>query len=108
MSVELLQMRGECDDKLKLWGNHIQIHLSGDISIQIMEQCKKMESLNKQFSVKRHLCCCCFSHPCLHEDHRVCQSMNIPISDDKFIDHRSAEQLMAFNDTIVLKISLLH
>ena len=105
VSVELLQMRGEHDKKLTRW-DRAYFHWIMKISIQIMEQCKKAQSLDKDFSLVHHLCSSCFSHPCPREDHRVCQSMNKPISEDRFIDHKSAEQLMVFNDTIVLKINI--
>ena len=105
LSVELLQMRGEHDDKLTWWGNEF-IHTIMNISIQIMEQCETAQSLNKQFSLKYHLCSYCFTQLDPHEDHRVCQSFSKSISKDKFIDHKSAEELMVFNDTIVLEIRL--
>ena len=69
-----------------------------------MAHCKKAQSLNEQFSLEHHLCSYCFTQLNPHEDHRVCQGYSAPISDDKFIDHESTEQLMVFNDTIVLKI----
>ena len=117
VSVELLQMRGEHDDKLN-WGEEGQYyHKIQSISIEMVAQCKEAQSEKKQFSLEHHLCSECFSPLPPHEDLRVCQSWDnipttnddvpimwdIPISKDKFIDHHSAEQLMALNDTILLR-----
>ena len=117
VSVELLQMRGEHDHKLN-WGEEGQYyHKIQSISIQMVVQCKEAQSEAKQFSLEHHLCSECFSPLPPHEDLRVCQSWDnipttdddvpimwdIPINEDKFIDHKSVEQLMVLNDTIVLR-----
>ena len=105
VSVELLQMRGEQDDKLK-WieeGQYL-LHPFQSISIQVMTQSNEAQSQEKQHSLERHMCSKCFTHLPPHVDHRVCQSRgNKRISNDKFIDHKSVEQLL--NDTIILKLS---
>ena len=57
VSVELMQMRGEHDDKLE-WCNDEEtfVHQYMSISIQIMAHCKKAQSLNEQFSLEHHSC----------------------------------------------------
>ena len=107
VSVELLQMRGEHDHKLK-WGEQHYIPIRQNISIQMMVQCKEAKPQDKKFSLERHLCSQCFSRMPPHRELRVCYSTmegNTPISEDKFIDHQSAEQLMVLNDTIVLRVT---
>ena len=100
MSVELLQMRGEHDDKLK-WREEAvhEHHVLQRISIQMIAQHSKAQSPEK-FSRECYLCSCCFRRVPPHEDLCVCQS----ISTDKFIDHQRAERLMVLNDTIVLSV----
>ena len=108
VSVELLQMRGEHDKKLTWWEDGRYIHRVQQISIQMMKQHKKAQSQEKQYSLETHLCTRCFSRLPPHEDLRVCQSRgSTPIHEDKLIDHQSVEQLMLFNDTIVLKLKKL-
>ena len=109
VSVELLQMRGEHDDKVgweEQYHNIVKVHLDSYISIQMMIQCKKPMLQEKQFSLEHHLCSACFNRLPPQEDLRVCQSGDTPISEDKFIDYQSAEQLMVLNDTVVLKIMM--
>ena len=106
VSVELLQMRGEHDDNLT-WlegkhGKHMHKQsLRNNISIQMMEQSLKIFQKNA-FSLEGRLMLCCTKRLSPHENLRVCDN----ISDDHFIDHKSAE-LMVLNDTIVLKISYI-
>ena len=72
----------------------------------MMSQCKKPMLQEKQFSLEHHLCSACFNHLPPHEDLHIHQSFGTPISEDKFIDYQSAEQLMVLNDTIVLTTRL--
>ena len=76
VSVELLQMSGEHDDKVgweEQYHNIVKVHLDSYITIQMMIQCKKPMLQEKQFSLEHHLCSACFNHLPLHEDLRVCQ-----------------------------------
>ena len=106
MSVELQLSEKERDDGM--WGfragrkvSVLDIHC---ISIQMIAQCKED---GKNFSVQGRLCPRCSSDCSSHEEHHVCQSLDYtPISEDKFIDHQSAEQLMLLNDTIALKVKI--
>ena len=107
VSVELMQMRGEHDHKLK-WGEQHHFRIRQNISIQMMAQGKEARVQDQKFSLERHLCSQCFSCLPPHGELRVCYSTmegRTPISEDKFIDHQSAEQLMVFNDTIVLRVT---
>ena len=112
VSVELLQMKGEHDHKLK-WGEQHYFRIRQNISIQIMAQVNQAQPHQAQpqekiFSLERHLCSQCFTRLPPHEELQVCYSTmegNTPISEDKFIDHQSAEQLMVLNDTIVLRVT---
>ena len=104
VSVELLQMKGEHDHKQK-WVEQHYIRVHQNISIQMMVQCKEAKPQGKKFSLERHLCSQCFSRMPPHRESRVCYSTmegNTSISEDKFIDHQSAEQLMVLNDTIII------
>jgi len=107
VSVELMQMRGEHDHKLK-WGEQHHFRIRQNISIQMMAQGKEVRAQDQKFSLERHLCSQCFSRLPPHGELRVCYSTmegRTHISKDKFIDHQSAEQLMVFNDTIVLRVT---
>ena len=59
---------------------------------------------DKNFSLECHLRSQCFSRLPPHEELQVFLESNTPTSEDKFIDHQSAEQLMVLNDTIVLRV----
>ena len=101
-------MRGEHDKKLTWWEEGRYIHRVQQISIQMMKRHEKAQSQEKQYSLETHLCTRCFSRLPPHVDVRICQSRgSTPIHEDKLIDHQSAEQLMLFNDTIVLKLKKL-
>ena len=109
VSVELLQMKGEHDGKLR-WDDHegfAIIHNRQRISIQMMVQSKKTRATDKEFSLDSHFCyCCCVELP-PPEDLRVFKSLgHNAVSADKFIDYQSAEQVMVLNDTIALRVSL--
>ena len=112
VSVELLQMKGEHDDKLT-WNNgpsgracpFILHHTC--ISIQMMVQSKKAQSPDKEISLDSHFCPGCFAQLPPLEGLRVFKSDGRnQVSEDKFIDHQSAEQVMVLNDTIALRVSL--
>ena len=105
VSVELLQMKGEHDDKLT-WDS-IGLHYETEISIHMMVQSKEARSPGKEISLDSHFCssCCALLPPA--EGLRVLESYGTDaVSEDKFIDHQSAEQVMVLNDTIALRVSL--
>ena len=111
VSVELLQMKGEHDDKLK-WSKsayNVQClsNLANLISIQMMAQGKNAQASKEQATLSEHFCSGCFTQLFSHEDLCVFKYYGQhAVSRDKFIDHRSAEQVMVLNDTIVLSVSL--
>ena len=100
VSVELLQMKGEHDDKLR-WVEEEFVHYGQNISIQMMVQSKKTRSPDKEISLDSHFCRNCFAERPPPEGLRVFNAVS-----DKFIDHQSAEQVMVLNDTIALRVSL--
>ena len=114
VSVELLQMREERDAKWKRGhGAFRALELSTGISIQMMTQCKQAEPPVKQFLLQCHLCFKCFSRMPRHENLGVCRPCGFmgndaPITEELFIDYQSAEQLMVLNDTIILKVEMIH
>ena len=106
VSVELLQMKGEHNYKLS-WNERPQ-HISCCeycmISIQMMAQSKKGQAPKKAVSFR--FCTECFT---LRPPHvgDLCVSMDyFAVSEDKFIDHQSTEQVMVLNDTITLRVLL--
>ena len=108
VSVELLQMKGEHDDKL-LWEGSLSwlLHYLQNISIQMMVQSKETRSSEKEFSLDSHFCPGCFAQLPPPKDLCVFKSHGTDaVSKDKFIDHQSAEQVMVLNDTIALRVSL--
>ena len=114
VSVELLQMKGEHDDKLRWkvayhgYNTSYKVYPQS-ISIQMMVQSKKARSPDKDFSLESHFCSSCFTRLPPPEGLRVfkrCYMYGNAVSADKFIDHQSAEQVMVVNDTIVLRVSL--
>ena len=109
VSVELLQMKGERDHKLNWGEEQHDIRIHQNISIQMMVQCKEAKPQGKNFSLECHLCSQCFSRLPPHREVRVCYSTmegNTPISEDKFIDHQTAEQLMVLNDAIIIVLKV--
>ena len=103
VSVELLQMRGEHDDKVN-WRCTRDLEM---LSIKMMMQCKKAQSQEKQYSIERFLSSACFKRLSPSENLCVCHFWDgKPINEDKFIDHKSVEHLMLFNDTILLNIKM--
>ena len=106
VSVELLQMKREHDDNQKWRRQLCPQYLHRRISIQIMAQSMTAQSPGKEVSLDRHFCYWCFSQQPQDEDVRVFKSEGLyPVSEDKFIDHRSAEQVTVLNDTIGLSIT---
>ena len=105
VSVELLQMKGEHDDKLR-WNIGIPLpHYLQRISIQMMAQSKEAHSQEKEFSLDSHFCSNWFDGLPPPEGLCVFTSRGRnPVSEDKFIDHQSAEQVMVLNDTIALRV----
>ena len=105
VSVELLQIKGEYDDKLR-WNAPLPPYPQ-NISIQMMVQSKEARSPDKEISLDSHLCSNCFARLPPPEDLRVFKPHNgNPVSEDKFIDHQSAEQVMVLNDTIALRVAI--
>ena len=114
VSVELLRMKGEHDDKLTwnrpssglLWHLPHWQH-NHNISIQMMAQSKEAHSQEKDFSLDSHFCHNCFAKLPPPEGLRVFEPCyGNAVSEDQFIDHQSAEQVMVLNDTIALRVSL--
>ena len=113
VSVELLQMRGEYDDELRLKEKravdleapNAQKHVKFDISIQMMAQCKKAQAPEIEFSLQDCLCSLYFFNHLLPKEDLQAQ-YNCTIRKDRFIDHKSAEELMELNDTILLRVKL--
>ena len=105
VSVELLQMKGEHDDKLR-WNKRAQYQYPPySISIQMIAQSEKAQVPEKEASF--HICTTCIAQQPPPEDLRVFKNGNgNAVSEDKFIDHQSAEQVMVLNDTIELRITL--
>jgi len=105
VSVELLQMKGEHDDKLR-WNEGPQLHYPPyKISIRMMPQSEKAQAPEKVVSL--YICANCFTRQPPPEDLRVFKNCyGQAVSDDKFIDHQRAEQVMVLNDTIALRVSL--
>jgi len=103
MSVELLQMKGEHDDKLS-WGKGsgcYKYQIRQRISIQVMAQSKRVHAADKDY----HFCSACFTQLPPGEDLHVFKSLGrYAVSEDKFIDHQSVERVMVSNDTIALRI----
>ena len=113
MSVELLQMRGEHDEELRLkkkmavdseLPNALK-HVKFEISIQMMAQCKEAQAQKIEFSLEDDLCSLYFFNYLLSKEDLQVQ-YKCTISKDQFIDHKSAEQLMMLNDTILLRVKL--
>jgi len=105
VSVELLQMKGEHDDKLR-WNKRAQYQYPPySISIQMIAQSEKEQVPQKEVSL--HICTKCFVRQPPPEDLHVFKNGNgNAVSGDKFIDHQSAEQVMVSNDAIALRVSL--
>jgi len=103
VSVELLQMKGEHDDKLR-WNKRAQYQYPPySISIQMIAQSEKEQVPQKEVSL--HICTKCFVRQPPPEDLHVFKNGNgNAVSEDRFIDHQSSEQVMVFNDTISLRI----
>jgi len=103
VSVELLQMKGEHDDKLR-WNKVSRFRCRHNelISIQMMAQSEKAQV------VSLLICTNCFARQPPPEDLRVFKNCyGHAVSEDKFIDHQSAEQVMVLNDTIELRVKYL-
>jgi len=99
VSVELLQMKGEHDDKLRWnsWGI-APLHYVNRLSIQMMPQSKKAQAPEKE--VSHHICTNCFTRQPPPEDLRVFKNCwGNAVSVYNFIDHQRAEQVMVLNDT---------
>ena len=98
VSVELLQMKGEHDDKLRWGGGSMPTYLS----IRMLAQSDKAQ---KFFILEGHICSDCLTQLPAHKNLRVFKSEGrTEVSESKFIDHQTAEQLMVLNDTIALNI----
>jgi len=105
VSVELLQMKGKNDDKLRWnqrppcdfnFGRHYRMY------IQMMAQSEKAQAPEKKVSLD--ICTTCFTQWPRPEDYRVFKNCNgHAVSGEKLIDHQSAEQVMVLNDVIELK-----
>ena len=101
VSVELLQMKGEHDDKLRWGGGSIPTYLS----IRMMAQRFKAQHRKNSFLLEGHICSGCLTRLPAHKNFRVFMSEGrSEVSESKFIDHQTAEQLMVLNDTIALNI----
>ena len=114
VSVELLQMRGEHDDKW-WWERRpiIDTHnrlIFPNVSIQLLPHLDEIQSHQRKYSLEFHLCSECFRNLPPHKDLRVCKSRgmscSLPISKEKLIEHQTADQLMVLNDTITLRIGM--
>ena len=82
-----------------------QKHVKFDISIQMITQCKEAQAQKIEFSLEDQKCSLYFfNHLLPQEDLQV--QYKRTISKDQFIDHKSAEQLMVLNDTILLRVKL--
>ena len=115
MSVELLQMKGEYDDKLR-WNewfrdernpyNKINLCRADHwIAIQMLAQSEKAQAPEKEVSLL--ICTNCFAQKSPPEDLRVFKNCHgNAMRGVKFIDHQSAEQVMVLNDTFALRIYL--
>ena len=73
-----------------------------------MPQSKKAQA--QEISLDCHICSNCFIRLPSHEDLHVFHSYGDgnAVSEDRFIDHQSSEQVMVFNDTISLRIRYIH
>jgi len=70
-----------------------------------MPQSEKAQAPEKVVSL--YICANCFTRQPPPEDLRVFKNCyGQAVSDDKFIDHQRAEQVMVLNDTIALRVSL--
>ena len=111
VSIELLQIR-ERDDKSNWRRRYGHPVLNTGISIQMMTQCKQAHLSEKPFLLQHHLCSNCFSWMPQQDNFCICQSGHMqngaPITEELFIDNKTAEQLMVLNDTIVLKVEMIH
>ena len=106
MSVELLQMKGEHDDKQRWNKRQWPLCAYDSISIQMVPQSEKAQAPEKLVSY--HICTNCFARQPPPEDLRVFKNCSgHAVSDNTFIDHQSVEQVMVLNDTIVLRVYLL-
>ena len=104
VSVELLLMKGEHDDKLS-WAPNYSLPSPTNISMQMMAQIKIARAPVKEFQLDRHFCSDCFTRLPPPEGLCVFKSCyGNAVSEDKFIDHQSAEQVMVLNDTIALRV----
>ena len=103
VSVELLQMKGEHDDKLS-WDKGsgcYKYQICQRISIQVMAQSRRVHAADKDY----HFCSACFTQLPPGEDLHVFKSLGRnAVSEDKFIDHQSVQKMMVLNDTIALRI----
>ena len=108
VSVELLQIKAEHDDKLR-WNELPYVQCPCGfyrISIQMMEQSEKAQAPEKEVSFP--ICTNCFARQPPPEDLHVFKNCyGHAVSEDKFIDHQSAEQVMVLNDTIELRVKYL-
>ena len=113
VSVELLQMRGEHDEELRLKKKmavdleapNAQKHVKFDISIQMNAQCKKADAPEIEFSLQDCLCSLYFFNHLLPKEDLQAQ-YKCTISKYQFIDDKSADELMVLNDTILLRVTL--
>ena len=109
VSVELLQMKGEHDHKLR-WNERPRYKECREdyiISIQMMAQSKKAQAPEKEVAL--FICTNCFARRSPPEDLCVFKTCyGSAVSGDKFIDHQSAEQVMVLNDTIELRIRYIY
>ena len=106
VSAELLQMKGEHDDKLRWDRGYEYPYYPWNISIQMMVQNKKAWAPEKEISLESHFCSSCFTRLPPPKGLRVFKPcFSNAASTDKFIDHQSAEQVMVVNDTIALRVS---
>ena len=108
VSVELLQMKGKHDDKLR-WNEGQGYSYCGfyRIYIQMMAQSEKAQAPEKVVSLS--ICTNCFARQPPPEDLRVFKNCyGNAVSGDKLIDHQSAEQVMVINDTIALRIRYIY
>ena len=104
VSVELLQMKGKHDDKLR-WNEGQGYSYCGfyRIYIKMMAQSEKAQAPEKVVSLS--ICTNCFVRQPPPKDLRVFKTCyGNAVSGDKFIDHQRAEQMMVLNDTITLRI----
>jgi len=106
VSVELLQMKGEHDDKLTWNQGPLLPCVQYRMYIQMMGQSKKAQAPEKVVSL--HICTNCFAQQPPPEDLIFENCHGDAVSEDMFIDHQETEQVMMSDDTIAVRVSLTY